>query len=393
MLLAVLSPSPTSPRSSVGYNQYVGRVKNVKRGHHILCKSTAAIPYLNHPVKTKSWRRFVPWFWWYEEKVHKPIHSFPAPEAVCGSMVTFSDGRTFDTDVIAFATGYRQTFPFLHADDAEEEAAAATADDAAEKEVATRKDAAKAAAAKAAAAKAAAAKAAAAKQRRGRSPSRRSADSHSPPPCEAPGGPACPAVARGWVPCTGARGAEDPLPSEHFIISPDAPRLAFICFVRPNVGAIPPMAEMQTFWWIQRLRGKVQRGAHAPSYGLLGKKLNYGVDYGNYMHQLAAEIDASPTISTLMRSPRALIAYALGQAYISFFRLQGPFASARAWETCTGELFAPVVQRGVAANAIFILTMAAFASMNMVAHAIELMLGLLAPAWLAKQRAAPEAAE
>ena len=42
-----------------------------------------------------------------------------------------------------------------------------------------------------------------------------------------------------------------------------------------------------------------------PSYGLLGKKLNYGVDYGNYMHQLAAEIGASPDAWMLLRrSPR-----------------------------------------------------------------------------------------
>eukprot|EP00966_Prymnesium_polylepis_P022864 525971-Prymnesium_polylepis.1 len=43
----------------------------------------------------------------------------------------------------------------------------------------------------------------------------------------------------------GARGAEDPLPSEHFIVSPAEPTLSFIGFVRPNVGAIPPMAELQ----------------------------------------------------------------------------------------------------------------------------------------------------
>ena len=151
------------------------------------------------------------------------------------------------------------------------------------------------------------------------------------------------------------------------------------------------MAELQTFWWIQRLKGAAVRGVAPPSYMLLGKKLNYGVDYGNYMHQLAAEIGAAPTLSTLLRSPRALIAYSLGQAYISFFRLQGPFTSAFAWETAQGELFAPVVQRGLSANVIFIVTMVAFAWMNMVAHAVELLLGLVAPAWLARQRAAPGA--
>eukprot|EP00957_Ditylum_brightwellii_P162207 12351418-Ditylum_brightwellii.AAC.1 len=33
---------------------------------------------------------------------------------------------------------------------------------------------------------------------------------------------------------------EDFLPSEHFIINKRRPRLAFIGFVRPNVGAITP---------------------------------------------------------------------------------------------------------------------------------------------------------
>ena len=45
-------------------------------------------------------------------------------------------------------------------------------------------------------------------------------------------------------------------------------------------------------WWIQRLQGKTIAPIAPTSYGLLGKKLTYGVDYGNYMHQLAAEIGA-----------------------------------------------------------------------------------------------------
>ena len=99
------------------------------------------------------------------------------------------------------------------------------------------------------------------------------------------------------------------------------------------------MAELQALWWIQRLRGKVHRGAnHSTSYGLLGKKLTYGVDYGNYMHQLAAEIGAAPTVSDLLYRPKALIAYSLGQAYISFFRLVGPFASKAAWEVSDAVL-------------------------------------------------------
>merc|ERR1711879_740688 len=46
---------------------------------------------------------------------------------------------------------------------------------------------------------------------------------------------------------------DDPLPPEHFILNSGEPRLAYIGFIRPNVGAIPPMAEMQAMWWCQRL--------------------------------------------------------------------------------------------------------------------------------------------
>ena len=130
------------------------------------------------------------------------------------------------------------------------------------------------------------------------------------------------------------------------------------------------------------------RTSTPPSYGLLGRKLTYGVDYGNYMHQLAAEIGASPDAWMLLkRSPRVFLAYALGQAYPSFFRLQGPFASEYAWEVSRTELYEPVITRGALANIIFVSTMAIFASMNMVAHLVEICVHLVAPKWLAKQRA------
>jgi dimethylaniline monooxygenase (N-oxide forming) len=111
-------------------------------------------------------------------------------------------------------------------------------------------------------------------------------------------------------------------------------------------------------------------------------------DYGNYMHQLAAEIGAAPTVSDLVFSPRALVAYALGQAYITFFRLVGPFATKRAWEDARGELFEPIVSRGLAANVVFVGTMAAFAMMNFAAFAAELVLSVVCPRWLARERAA-----
>jgi len=170
-------------------------------------------------------------------------------------------------------------------------------------------------------------------------------------------------------------------------LSPDEPTLAFIGFVRPNVGAIPPMSELQVMWWIQRLRGKVARTSTPPSYGLLGRKLTYGVDYGNYMHQLAAEFGGAPSLRTLaLRSPRVLVAYCLGQAYISFFRLEGPFASEKAWSVSSGELFEPVTQRGLLSNVVFVMVTAFFGAINLTAYAVEL--PFLAARYLVGGRAA-----
>ena len=103
-----------STGTSGGYSQWVGTLDGeVKRGHHILCKSVAAMPYLNRPHKRRSWWRSALW-WWAEPNVDKDILSYPAPSKVDGRVVTFVDGRTFEADVIVQATGYSQRFPFLH---------------------------------------------------------------------------------------------------------------------------------------------------------------------------------------------------------------------------------------------------------------------------------------
>ena len=102
-----------STGTSGGYSQWVGTLDGeVKRGHHILCKSVAAMPCLNRPHKRRSWRRWL--WWWAEPAVDKDILSYPAPAKVDGRVVTFVDGRTYEADVIVQATGYSQRFPFLH---------------------------------------------------------------------------------------------------------------------------------------------------------------------------------------------------------------------------------------------------------------------------------------
>ena len=126
-------------------------------------------------------------------------------------------------------------------------------------------------------------------------------------------------------------------------------------------------------------------GLHANGYSLVRHIVSSsGLSYTD----AAAEFGGAPTLWALaMRSPRALVAYTLGQAYISFFRLQGPYASERAWAVASGELFEPVLLRGLVSNVIFLLTTAAFGTMNLVAHALEL--PLLMGTWFVRTLLGP----
>jgi dimethylaniline monooxygenase (N-oxide forming) len=78
--------------------------------------------------------------------------------------------------------------------------------------------------------------------------------------------------------------------------------VGFLGFVRPGVGAIPPIAEMQTFFWIALLKGHVSLPVSPPYYHLLVKetaRIKYGVDHSTYMSTLARDIDASPGLLEL----------------------------------------------------------------------------------------------
>ena len=169
------------------------------------------------------------------------------------------------------------------------------------------------------------------------------------------------------------------IPDEHQICYSSDPTMSFVGFVRPNVGAIPPMAEMQVQWWIQRLRGRLNRICkplcQKRSYHLLSRNErtgDYAVDYGAYMHDLAREVGSAPNVFTLLcRSPRAFVAYALGQSYITFFRMQGPFSSAGAASTCANELLEPVLRRSFAANFIFVAVICFFGIVNLMAMMLD----------------------
>lgn len=124
--------------------------------------------------------------------------------------------------------------------------------------------------------------------------------------------------------------------------------LGYIGIVRPSVGAIPPLAEMQTLVWTHRLLrswypslvppvpSKSTRDVIAPyklSYRLRPRAmrdmayLKYGVDHESYAYQLALEAGAAPTIWWVLRNGWFKLAYvwAFGPNFNPKHRLVGPW--------------------------------------------------------------------
>ena len=163
---------------------------------------------------------------------------------------------------------------------------------------------------------------------------------------------------------------DDALPTTgHFILDPDEPTLAYIGYVRPNVGAIPPMAELQALWWVATLAEATTGAAVVDGrYKLTDRRVEYGVDYGYYMFALAQELGVVPNLARwILERPAVAVAAAFGQAHAPIFLLDGPFASPAAADVCATELLAPLRKRGLALNAVFLFNLVFFGAVNAVA--------------------------
>lgn len=179
---------------------------------------------------------------------------------------------------------------------------------------------------------------------------------------------------------------------------PSDPTLAFIGFVRPNLGAIPPLAELQAMLWVSRLLipslpspssallPKELHPSDEPHYRLTsreGARIRYGVDHESYAYQLALDMGAAPGLGDVLRiansgggelgdpdsdykggKPQQIfwrrlcrvirdfewrlpLTWALGANFNTKFRLCGPWKWDGAREDMLGELWETVARREV----------------------------------------------
>ena len=161
------------------------------------------------------------------------------------------------------------------------------------------------------------------------------------------------------------------------VFEPNDPSLAFIGFVRPGVGAIPPIAEMQAQLWTLVLRNRIPPPTSTPHYYLLvneNARIKYGVDYSTYVSQLARDMGSAPGLTELLwqYGVKVTLIYCFGAAFTSFYRLVGPYRHPDAKRIVETEIYDTIRRRGLVGNLMMgVIPMAFYAMVNLMAFALE----------------------
>lgn len=138
----------------------------------------------------------------------------------------------------------------------------------------------------------------------------------------------------------------------------DDPTVAFIGFIRPGFGAIPPLAELQAMLFTMSLMGRIPKPLDPDDewhYRMLlppDSRVCYGVEHDSYAYQLAKDIDCAPSFADVLRSSigtrngwRLPYVWAACGPANPKFRLRGPWKWEGAPETIANELWETVSRR------------------------------------------------
>ncbi|KAK7413631.1 hypothetical protein QQX98_007494 [Neonectria punicea] len=142
--------------------------------------------------------------------------------------------------------------------------------------------------------------------------------------------------------------------------------LGFIGFIRPSIGAIPPLAELQAQFWVLHLLQN-QFPKEVPTTldpnALTPYDLDYkihachgydfyndkrAVDHESYAYQLALDMGSAPAITHVMKKGwKVLFTWAMGSNFNTKFRMVGPWKwEAGAESIMRNELFNVVKRSG-----------------------------------------------
>ncbi|KIJ28547.1 hypothetical protein M422DRAFT_270149 [Sphaerobolus stellatus SS14] len=162
---------------------------------------------------------------------------------------------------------------------------------------------------------------------------------------------------------------------------------AYIGFLRPGLGAIPPIAEMQAMFWIQLLKGSVVRPLSSPNYRLIVKetaRITHGVNHALYVSTLAKDIGAAPGLFELWWNygTRVLVSYALGAPFTPFYRLIGPYSFPDSAKIAKTELWDTIARRGIIMNLLLgVLPMCFYLTLNAIVYILDTLVKLSSQLW------------
>ncbi|GAA5932836.1 flavin-containing monooxygenase [Sporobolomyces koalae] len=169
------------------------------------------------------------------------------------------------------------------------------------------------------------------------------------------------------------------------IVSRSDPTVAYLGFVRPGVGAIPPIAEQQAMWitalWNLPQSKLAINGLpqDEPSYYLLAKedaRIKYGVDHSTYQSTLANDFGGLPGLGELLRVHGVVVTliYCFSASFTSHYRLlpSSPFYSDKMVEVEKGEILDTIKRRGVLGNVFMgVIPMIFYGLVNLTALVLE----------------------
>ncbi|KAK2667034.1 Flavin monooxygenase FMO [Fusarium oxysporum f. sp. vasinfectum] len=142
----------------------------------------------------------------------------------------------------------------------------------------------------------------------------------------------------------------------------DEPTVGFIGFVRPSLGAIPPLAEMQAQLWILNILAPEKiphplRATDEEHYRLKlppDSRIEYGVDHESYVYQLALDMNSAIGLWDVLAIAqkkdvrdgwRLLVVWAFGAHFNTKFRLLGPWQWSGAADMLISEEFWQTITR------------------------------------------------
>ncbi|PVH82727.1 FAD/NAD(P)-binding domain-containing protein [Cadophora sp. DSE1049] len=129
--------------------------------------------------------------------------------------------------------------------------------------------------------------------------------------------------------------------------------VGFIGFVRPALGAIPPLSELQAQLWILSILGRLPkelpRDIDYKLHFKAGRRAyeNFGVDHEAYAYQLALDMGSAPSFTEVIRHGyKTAFTWAFGSNFNTKFRLMGPWKWNGAREVMSTELYDVVNNSG-----------------------------------------------